>query len=223
MIDNPIIWFGVFPLVAYLIGSVPFGVLIARANGVDLRKVGSGNVGSTNVTRALGRRWGYLCFLLDVLKGLIPTLAAGWVIGAIDLDGTPPTYLQQGAWLGVGAGCVFGHVFSVYLRFRGGKGVATSLGVVLGIYPYFTWVGLVGFGLWGVVTVLTRYVSLGSIVACVAFIPLFVVFNYEMVRDLRPLGVFAAVIVAIILFRHRTNFRRLMQGTESKIGRKDKG
>ncbi len=220
MIDNHVIWFSVFPLVAYLIGSVPFGVIIARAGGVDLRKVGSGNVGATNVARALGRRWGYICFLLDVIKGLVPTLVAGWAIGAVELGGTPPTYAQQGAWLGVGAGCVLGHVFSVYLRFRGGKGVATALGVVLGIYPYFTWAGLGAFGLWIVVTLLTRYISLGSIAAAGAFVPLFVVFNYEMVRDLRPLGGFAAAIVAIIIFRHRTNIHRLLGGTENKIGQK---
>ena len=119
----------------------------------------------------------------------------------------------------VGAGCVLGHIFSVYLRFRGGKGVATGLGVVLGIYPYFTWAGLAVFALWIVVTLLSRYVSLGSIAAAVAFVPTFVAFNYKIIRDLQPLGAFAVVIVLLIILRHRTNIRRLLAGTESKIGR----
>ena len=221
MTDNPLILFGAFPLAAYVIGATPFGVLLAGMRRVDLRKVGSGNVGATNVARALGRKWGYLCFFLDVGKGLAPVLAAGAV-----LRGAPgfPTPLHQASWLAVGAGAILGHVFSFYLKFRGGKGVATALGVVLGVYPYFTWAGLAAFALWALVTLTSRYISLASITAAVAFVPLFAAINWLVLAqspaDLWPLGVFAAAMAALIIIRHRTNIRRLLAGTESKIGRR---
>ncbi len=121
-----------FLIGAYLLGSVPFGMLIAAAHGIDLRKVGSGNIGATNLSRALGRRWAYVCFVLDLAKGLLPTLAAGiWLDGIAGTNGL----LAQ---LAVGCAAVTGHVFPVYLRFKGGKGVATSFGVALGLWPYYT-------------------------------------------------------------------------------------
>jgi len=219
MNDNPWLLFVAFPVAAYVIGSTPFGAIIARAKGVDLRKAGSGNVGATNVGRVLGRKWGYLCFVLDVLKGLVPILLAGALLRRCE---DFPTQLHQAAWLAVGMGAIAGHVLSFYLRFRGGKGVATSLGVILGIYPYFTWAALAVLGLWVVVTLISRYVSLGSIVAAVAFVPLFTAFNWPQVRDLWPMGAFAAVMVALIVYRHRGNIQRLLAGKENKIGAKAK-
>jgi len=115
-------------------------------------------------------------------------------------------------------GAIAGHVLSFYLRFRGGKGVATSLGVILGIYPYFTWAALAVLGLWVVVTLISRYVSLGSIVAAAAFVPLFVAFNLGSLGKVWPMGAFAAVMVALIVYRHRGNIRRLLAGKENKIG-----
>jgi len=206
----------VSPLIAYVIGSTPFGVLIARTRGVDLRKVGSGNVGATNVARALGRRWGYLCFLLDMLKGLVPTLVVVALTGPTLGE---PDYYTQGLWLAAGCGTILGHVFSFWLRFRGGKGVATALGVVVGIYPYFTWAGLIALGVWIAVTLASRYVSLGSIVAAVVFVPAFLALNWPP-GPMLPLLVFAAAMVVLILVRHRTNIRRLLAGTENKIGGK---
>ncbi|MCK4602861.1 MAG: glycerol-3-phosphate 1-O-acyltransferase PlsY, partial [Phycisphaerae bacterium] len=201
----------------YLIGSTPFGVIVARAKGVDLRKVGSGNVGATNVARAIGRRWGYLCFALDVIKGFIPVLVAGMLIGS--RQGVP-TSLQQAGWLAAGFGAIMGHVLSFYLKFRGGKGVATALGVVLGVFPYFTYAGLIALGLWIAVTLISRYVSLGSVVAAAAFLPLFVALNYWRLAQLLPLGAFAAAMIVLIIFRHRGNIRRLLAGSENKIGKK---
>ncbi len=215
MIEDPLILLLVFPVLSYAIGSLPFGVIIARSRGVDLRRVGSGNVGATNVARVLGRRWGCLCFALDVTKGLRPVLLVGFLTRR---EGAAPTVLQQGALLGAGLGAIVGHVFSVFLRLKGGKGVATSLGVVMGVYPYFTFPGLAALGVWIVVTLLSRYVSLGSIAAAIAFVPLFVGINWRCVGDLVPLGVFAGAMVLLIIFRHRTNITRLLQGTESKIG-----
>jgi len=198
---------------AYLAGSAPFGVIVARAKGVDLRTVGSGNVGATNVARALGKRWGCLVFLLDMLKGLLPVALAG-VLLAPD---RPPTSVQQGLWLGVGLAVIAGHVFSLFLGLRGGKGVATALGVVLGIYPYFTWGGLAAFALWIAVLLVSRYVSLASIVAALAFGPLLVAFNLRQVGSLWPLMTFAAAVIVLILVRHRTNVRRLLAGTENRF------
>lgn len=220
MIDSPVILLIVFPLAAYGIGSTPVGVVLARMRGVDLRKVGSGNVGATNVGRALGHKWGYVCFFLDVAKGLGPVMVTGAVLrAAADF----PTLLHQASWLAVGAGAIAGHVFSFYLGFRGGKGVATALGVVLGIWPYFTYAGLAAFAVWVVVTLTSRYISLGSVAAAVAFLPLFVATNCLALGvelgTLWPLGLFAAAMAALILVRHRSNIKRLLAGTESKIGR----
>ncbi len=221
MIDNPLILLVAFPLAAYLIGSIPFGVIIARFHGVDVRKAGSGNVGATNVGRVVGRPWGYLCFFLDVAKGLVPVVAAGAVLRPGD---NFPTLVHQAAWLAVGFGAIAGHVFSLFLKFRGGKGVATALGVVLGIFPYFTYAGLCALGIWIAVTLISRYVSVGSMVAAVAFLPLFAAFNWPPTRlmDLWPLCVFAAAMVLLIVVRHRTNIARLLRGQEDKIGRKGK-
>ena len=215
MADNPLVMLVLFPLAAYVIGSTPFGVIIARACGVDLRSAGSGNVGATNVGRVMGRRWGYLCFMLDVSKGLVPVVAAGYLLGTFDGQATQ---LQQASLLSVGFAVVLGHVLSFWLRFRGGKGVATSLGMVLGMWPYFTLAGLVALGVWIVVTLASRYVSLGSIVAALAFGPLFIAFNFSRWRQLLPLLAFAAVIVGMIVIRHRSNIARLLAGTENKIG-----
>lgn len=225
--DNWLIQFVLLPLCAYVIAATPFGVLLGRLKGVDIRKVGSGNIGSTNVGRVLGRRWGYLCFALDVSKGLLPVLAAGLLLGTVQapsqVAANPPSLLAQGSWLAVACAAILGHVLPFWLKFRGGKGVATALGVVVGFFPYFTFAGLTAFGIWIVVTLISRYVSLGSIVAAVLFVPLLVVYSWRFgwpLDGLWPLGAFAAAMVALIIVRHRSNIRRLLDGTENKIGPK---
>ncbi len=221
MIDSPWILFVALPVAAYLIGSTPFGVIIARLHNVDLRSKGSGNVGATNVGRVIGAKWGLICFALDVAKGLAPVLIAVFLVRGG--SGELPTAAQQGSLLGVAFGAIAGHVFSFWLKFRGGKGVATSLGVVLGVFPYFTYPGLCAFGVWIAVTAISRYVSLGSIVAAAAFVGLFAAFNAADLAALWPLGTFAAAMAALIIIRHRTNITRLLAGTESKIGAKRTG
>lgn len=218
MTDDSLILYCASPLAAYLIGSTPFGVILARFKGVDLRKAGSGNVGATNVARVLGRPWGYLCFLLDLAKGLLPTLAM-CILVLPAFRQAVPTVAQQWAWLGVGMGCILGHVFTFWLKFRGGKGVATALGVVLGIFPYFTWAGLCALAIWIVFTLASRYVSVGSIAAALAFVPLVIAFNSSAIAALWPLEAFAVAMVLLILIRHRTNIGRLVRGRENKIGR----
>ncbi len=186
---------------------------------MDLRHSGSGNVGATNVGRVLGRPWGYLCFVLDAAKGFFPVLAAGmWLRPA---EGYPDQ-AAQAAWLLVACGAICGHVFNPYLRFRGGKGVATGLGVVLGVWPYFTVPGAVALALWVIVTLASRYVSVGSIAAAAAFVPLvagWCAFRGWPLGELWPLLAFAAAMVTLIILRHWGNIGRLVKGTENKIRR----
>lgn len=204
-------------LAGYLVGSVPFGLLAGRLKGIDIRQHGSGNIGATNAGRVLGRGYGVAVFALDLLKGLVPVAVAGQV-----LQGRAEHVAFLWVWLSVAGACILGHMFPIYLGFKGGKGVATSLGVILGIYPYFTWPGLIAFGLWILVTGTTRYVSLGSVVAAGAFPIIFAVFAggglYGSEGTLWPLQLFAIIMGVLVIYRHRSNLRRLAQGTEAKIG-----
>lgn len=222
---SPLILF-TLPIGAYLAGSVPFGWLMGRLRGVDIRKQGSGNIGATNVWRVLGRRWGIACFMLDVLKGLAPVYLAGIYLGRhLATEQGTLSAKGQGIWLLVGAGAIIGHMFSVFLGFRGGKGVATSLGVVVGIWPYFTLTALPAFCVWAVIFIWSRYVSLASIVAAAVFPILFGLFirltpGWQ-IENLWPLMVFCCVIGALVILRHCSNIVRLLNGTEAKSGRND--
>ncbi len=209
--------------VAYLCGSVPFGLLVGRAHGLDIRAHGSGNIGATNVGRVLGRRWGVLVFVLDVLKGLLPTAAFGVLLRSW----TGPAACQAAeflAWLAVGVSAVLGHTFPVYIGFRGGKAVATSLGVALGVWPYFTLPALAAGAVWVGATLLSRYVSVGSVTAAGAFPVFFAVLaavraeQWGSRRQLWPMYVFAAAVAGLIILRHRGNLTRLWRGTEPRIG-----
>lgn len=205
---------------AYLLGSVPFGLLVARLHGVDLRKVGSGNIGATNVIRALGRKWGIFCFVLDVLKGFVPMI----LVPLLGLSSNDPTARQLIGWLAVGTTAILGHIFPLYLRFKGGKGVATSLGVVLGLWPYLTLCGLAAFGIWLITVKIWRYVSLASILAAGAFPILLLIailiFKNWTFGTLWPLFLVAVPMPLLVILRHRANIQRLIAGTESKIGQK---
>lgn len=208
---------------AYLCGAIPFGLLIGFARGVDVRTQGSGNIGATNVGRVLGRPYGLAAFGLDLLKGFAPVCLAGlWLSGRA--GGNPLAATDFLVWMAVAAACILGHVFPIYLGFKGGKGVATSLGVLLGIYPYFTLPGLAAFGLWIVVTGVTRYVSVGSLVAAGAFPLLFAAGAYlsrgrwGTTQQLWPLYMFGVALALLVIYRHRSNVKRLLAGTESKIG-----
>jgi acyl phosphate:glycerol-3-phosphate acyltransferase len=205
----------VFIVVAYLLGSVPFAFLIARAYGKDVRTIGSGNIGATNLARALGRKWGYVCFALDVLKGFIPMVAVTVVAGRPDR----PALLAL--WLAVGIAAILGHVFPVTLGFKGGKGVSTSLGVALGLWPYFTIPGLIALVVWVAVVQVWRYVSLASICGAMTF-PVALLIGILIVpawtaSGLWPLLIAAVGIPVMVILLHRENIKRLIAGTESKI------
>lgn len=213
--------------VAYLVGAIPFAQIIARAHGKDLRTIGSGNIGATNLARACGRTWGYACFALDVLKGLVPTAAARVVAGRLfeDVTTVGPAFLAL--WLAVGVAAILGHVFPVYLKFKGGKGVSTSFGVGLGLWPYFTVGALVALLVWLLCAAIWRYVSLASICAAVSF-PITLAIAIATAKswnlaNLWPLLIAAIAIPLLVIVLHRKNIQRLLTGTESKIGsRKDR-
>jgi glycerol-3-phosphate acyltransferase PlsY len=201
---------------AYLFGSVPFGLIVGKSKGVDPRTAGSGNIGATNVGRLLGKRFFVLVFLLDLMKGLLPMVAAGLL-----LRGVPDSPLKFGLWLLVGFTAIVGHMYSVFLGLRGGKGVATSSGVVLGLYPYFTVPGLPCLALWAVTFKLTRYVSVASMLAAVAFPVTYVVigtWRHWPVFDRQwPLLAFAVLVAVMIVWKHRGNIARLRAGTEHRF------
>ena len=207
------IW-GLFGLLAYLLGAVPNGFIVARARGVDIRKVGSGNIGATNVFRTVGKRWGILTFVADALKGFIP---AWWFpILAEKLFG-----FEAGKELAVfcAAMAIVGHNWPVYLKFKGGKGVATSAGALLGIAPLAVGIGIL---VWAGVFLSTRYVSVASIVVSL-MLPLIGWFVYA--RDGLLIRVVLMILGVVIVLRHHSNIRRLIQGTEHRFsfGKKTPG
>src|SRR5688572_12853050 len=198
--------------VAYLLGSIPFGLIVGKSKGVDPRKAGSGNIGATNVGRLLGKKFFAIVFTLDLLKGLLPMLAAAFVLRYENPD--RQTYLL---WLAVGTAAILGHMFSVFLGFKGGKGVATSTGVLLGLWPYYTIPGLVGALVWLAAFKVWRYVSLASILGSIAFPVAYVciglALRWDVLGKQLPLLVFAVLMAGLITYKHRSNIARLRAGT----------
>lgn len=198
-----------FLIVSFLIGAIPFGFLVARAKGIDIRQVGSGNSGATNVGRTLGKTAGIAVLLLDTLKGVVPSLLAGVVI-------TEPFYgLARNEYaLFAGLAAIVGHMFSPFLKFKGGKGIATGLGVLIANAPLVALSVLVAFA---VVMALSRWVSLSSLAATVTMVVSAWLFGYSPVF----LIVFGVMAVAIF-YRHRENIARIIKGTEPKFKFADK-
>ena len=207
---------------AYLLGAIPFGLLIGLARGVDIRRHGSRNIGATNTGRVLGRKWGYLCLVLDILKGFVPTLTASFVLVEKPADAT---MLLQ--WILVGLAAVLGHTLPVYLKFRGGKGVATTVGVALGIFPYYTVAMVAALVLYAVVRFGTGWVSAGSLTIAVAFPAAFFVYvgvDSELSLSVFwPLAVVAVLLGLLIIIRHSSNIARLFRGEEMRLSADDSG
>ena len=185
---------------------MPTGLLAGLANGVDIRKVGSGNIGATNVFRALGKGWGLFTLAIDALKGLAPVLLFPAV--AEKVTGQEPA--SELALL-CGALAIVGHNWPAYLRFKGGKGVATSSGVLVALAP---WCALAGLGVWLLVFLPTRYVSLASISAAVAIC---VLAWATMTKDGFVLPLVLTLLAVVLVWKHRENIKRLIHGTENKI------
>ena len=201
MISNTPLLLALLVSAAYLLGSIPNGLLIARLKGIDLQKVGSGNIGATNVFRCVGKGWGVLAFVLDAVKGFVPAFFF-------------PDLLEAApAWLGLACGvaAVAGHNWPVWLKFKGGKGVSTSAGMLLGIAPAA--VGI-GFAVFAVVVALSRIVSLGSILAAIAVAGAGV---WLYGADNRLLAGALIVMGALVVLKHRANIGRLLKGTEPRI------
>jgi len=208
---NAVLAYGSFGVAAYLLGAVPFGYLIARARGIDIREQGSGNIGTTNVFRCVGKGWGILTLACDAAKGFIPAFVFPSVAAHLGMGDT-------GSGLAVVCGCmaVAGHNWPVYLAFKGGKGVATTAGALLGLAPAAMGIGLL---LWIAVLFTSRYVSVASmltalLVACLSW------FLYAGEGFLLPSALSLLGVVAV--WRHKANIRRLLQGTEHRFafGRK---
>ncbi|MEO6848098.1 MAG: glycerol-3-phosphate 1-O-acyltransferase PlsY [Chthoniobacterales bacterium] len=203
--------------ISYLIGSIPGGFLIGRAHGVDLRKEGSGNVGATNALRVLGKKWGYMVFAIDFLKGVFSVLLA--CHGYFLLHNLPaPDYVSL-AGITAAVACVLGHNFPVWLKFKGGKGISTSGGIIIALYPWQVFAGAITS--WMVLFFTTRYVSIASIAASLALPGGLLVLFLLGKTDAWLLGS-GVLLCAIALWRHRSNIVRLFNGTEPRFTRKKK-
>ena len=187
-------------LISYLIGSIPFGVVLARAQRIDIRKQGSGNIGATNVARVLGKKAGLLTLLGDVLKGLLVVFGAGL------LYEKPIVIALTGLMV------FLGHLYSIFLNFKGGKGVATSLGLFLYIMP---WATLCAVGVFSACLWISGYVSIGSIMAAISLPLLAIYFKLPL-----PFIYLAVIVGLFILQKHYDNILRLIEGTEAKFLRK---
>jgi len=191
---------GLIWLLAYILGSLPFGTWYAQTRNIDLRKHGSGNIGATNIARTLGKKAGLLILVADCFKGLAPVAIADQVLASQAEVGT------------AGLMAFLGHLFSVFLKFKGGKGVATGLGVFLYLMP---WAALSAIAVFAISTGLSKYVSIGSMTAAIS-IPLFGL----LYKAPFPYIFLALIVALIVIMKHRDNIRRIFAGEESKFLRK---
>ena len=195
---------GLALLACYILGSIPIGLIIGKiSRGIDIRDFGSGNIGATNVLRTLGVGWAVAVFILDTAKGIGSVLIC--------------QKLGLGSWIVVAGGLlgICGHNFSVFLKFKGGKGVATSLGVIIGLNPI---IALITFIVWGLLVLITRYVSIASVFAALST-PLQMIFWKSMHVPI-AYQILAVVACMAILLKHTSNIKRLLNRTEPKIGNK---
>jgi len=205
-------------LAAYLLGAVPFALLLGRLRGIDIREHGSGNVGASNLGRQLGKAWAIAAFLLDAGKGFAPVLGYGLLAGLV--GGEARGVLATLGWLAVGAAAMVGHVFPVWLKFRGGKGVATGLGVVLGLYPMLTAAGLVAGLIWPLAVWWSGYISVGSMIAAALMPVLALIAGLALEQQAGEIVVLVLATLALgllVIVRHRGNIARLRAGTEEKV------
>jgi glycerol-3-phosphate acyltransferase PlsY len=218
-------------LVAFACGSIPFGPIVARLRGIDLRTVGSGNIGATNVGRALGWKWGVLVYVLDAIKGAAPVLAAGAMAGILGQPADEVAPADMWWWLLMPIASVLGHMFSPFVGFKGGKGVATGSGAMLAVWPTLTGPLLVAIGLWAVLLAATRYMSVASMAAAIS-IPLTVAAAAAIrtgdgtpdgelpIRHALPAIIVTGGVALLVVWKHRPNIERLLAGKENRLGTK---
>ena len=205
----PVLSYIVTALVAYLLGSIPTGFLVAKARGVDIRTVGSGNIGATNAFRVLGKGFGIFVLLMDALKGWVAVVVVARIVNQL-LPGVPLEYLSITA----GIAAILGHNFTCWLHFKGGKGIATSAGILIALVPLAL---LIILAIFIILFLTTRYVSVGSIAASFA-LPFATWFTQH---DIGLTAVMAAI-GALAILKHRKNIQRLLNGTENRIQFKKK-
>ncbi len=194
-------------ILSYLMGAIPAGLIAGKLfKGVDIREHGSGNIGFTNALRVLGVAPGAVVLLADVAKGVIPVLFISR-LGAIQANALTP-YIRELC----GGFAIIGHVWTVFLKFRGGKGVSTSLGVFISVYPL---AGLISLGVWIAAVGIIRYVSLGSILLCISFCVV-VFITYE--PRVWSMGIMGLTVTAMVIYRHKGNIQRLLAGEERRFG-----
>ena len=219
----PILSYILTALAAYLLGSIPTGFLVAKAKEIDIRSVGSGNIGATNAMRVLGKPAGILVLIADAMKGFAAVLALpGIIVNCLDAlrslrPGAFNLGLQGSQWeqamIIAGVFAVLGHNYTCWLKFKGGKGIATTAGVYLALAPWAVLVALVVFI---VAILLTKYVSVGSISAAIA-LPVTV---WVMTPHSLFLGIVTMALGALAIYKHKSNIQRLLAGTENRFGKK---
>ncbi len=198
-------------IISYLIGGIPFGYLIAVAKGIDIRTQGSGNIGATNVGRVLGKKYGLIIFILDMLKGFA---AVFLVPAAVSRAVMIPTTTDNLLVILCGFCAVLGHAFPVYLKFKGGKAVATSFGVFIWLVPISI---AIAFGVWLLTVIVTRYVSLGSMIGSLSLVGAIVVVVNSPFGDKVYLTAMSVAVAILIIIRHTSNIQRIIAGTEKKV------
>lgn len=207
----PILGYILTALIAYLFGSIPTGFLVARTRGVDIRTVGSGNIGATNVFRILGKPAGIFVLLVDALKGWVPVFFVAKLMATLFYPAADQTAID---WFKIVAGvcAILGHNYTCWLNFKGGKGIATSAGMLVALVPVPL---LIILGIWIAVFAVSRYVSLASICAATA-LP----FAALLVGDSLTIIIVTALLAALAIYKHKANIKRLLDGTENRINLK---
>lgn len=227
------------PILAFLMGSVPFGLLIARSQGIDIRQHGSGNIGATNVLRVLGKKFGIPCLLLDALKGFIPVVIALSLVRIAGKDAglaipflkpwslelaSDQRFTGQLVHVLTGLMAILGHNYSPWVGFKGGKGIATSAGVLIALMPFAV---LILLAVWGILFATTRYVSVASMgaSACLPIITVWGSWFHGRIQDgtwNKPLFALSVAIAVMAIWKHRSNIQRLLNGTENRFVPKSK-
>lgn len=219
-----------FILIAFAAGSIPFGLLIGRMKGVDIREHGSKNIGATNVGRVLGKPYGALCFALDAAKGAGPVLLAGQSAGVLSMmwrDIPQMTQQQMWLWMAVAIAAVLGHMFSPFVKFKGGKGVATGFGAFVAMAPLLTFPAFAALVVWYAMLRITKYVSVASMTAAVSLPVLYVLMLIppdgqrvgEAIAHGSPVLIVLVTVGVMLIYKHRGNIARLRRGEEPKVGR----
>ena len=202
-------------LISYLLGAIPWGFIIGKLKGVDIREHGSKNIGATNVTRIIGKRWGVLCFFIDFLKGLLPVLLVKTLFPSTFF--LTPSLVSIAIILSV-LGTVIGHMYPIYLGFKGGKGVSTGAGGLVAITPYAVICGLL---IWVLTFKISKFVSLASITAAVSVAIISFIFSYTGLYNIdTTLLCFIVFISLMAVYKHKSNIKRLIDGTENSFKKK---